>query len=84
MGTNIGPMRLMEHWTEKDTPKLHQGKQSHWPIGGSGRAMSIDGMRKGIPGCDRDGIKRKVRAQSITAIKARDKARRDAYNRNRG
>lgn len=80
MGTNIGPMKAMEHWSEKDTPKLHQGKQSHWPVGGSGYAMSKKGMKKGIPGCDRDGIKRKVRGSAISAIKARIRARKAAYH----
>lgn len=79
-GTNIGPMRAMEHWGKKDTPFLSNGKQSHWPSGGSGYAMSKKGMKKGIPGSDRDGIKRKVRGSAIMAIKARISARKAAYH----
>lgn len=80
MGTNIGPWRAMEKWSDKETPSVHGGHQTHWPVGGSGRAMSIKGMKKGIPGSDRDGIKRKVRGSAIMAIKSRIRARKAAYH----
>lgn len=78
-GTNIGPMKAIEHWTENDTPFLSHGKQSHWPIGGSGRAMSKKGTAKGLMGSDRDGIKHKVRGSAIMAIKSRASAKKAAY-----
>lgn len=77
MGTNIGPMRAMEHWTEKETPSLSRGKQSHWPVGGSGRAMTKAAMKKWGDG---DGIKRKQRGSAIMAIKSRIRARKAAYH----
>lgn len=76
-GTNIGPWIAMEHWTEKETPSLNHGKQSHWPVGGSGRAMTKKGMKSWG---DRDGIKRKVRGSAIMAINARIRASKAAYH----
>lgn len=80
MGTNIGPMRLSMHWTAKETPGIVNGHQTHWPVGGSGYAMSKKGMKKGIPGADRDGIKRKQRGSAIMAIKSRIRAKKMAYH----
>lgn len=80
-GTNIGPMLLSQHWTEKETPGIINGHQTHWPLGGSGRAMSRKGTAKGLPGSDRDGIKRKVRGIAIAAIKARISQRKASYRK---
>lgn len=78
-GTNQGPMRLMQHWSEKDTPSIMSGHQTHWPVGGSGYAMSKKGMKAWS--CDSDGIRRKVRGSAIMAIKARNAKRKATYRK---
>ncbi len=50
MSFNTSMMRLMEKWTEVETPHIVQGHQTHWPITSGGKTVARLRLKKGSSG----------------------------------
>jgi len=74
--SNKTAMKMMEHWTTAETPKVMSGHQTHRPIVPGGRGLSKE--QRGAGKYDRDGIKHKVRAAAFAVIAQKRAARRAA------